>query len=110
MKTIEWRGTSLSAVRGFTEEARKQAGYQLYRVQSGLEPDNWKPMTTVGAGVREIRVHTRDEFRVIYVATFQEAVYVLHAFQKKTQKTSKHDLEVATLRFKQLVKERKKKL
>ena len=109
MKTIEWRGASLRAVRGFTEEARRQAGYQLYRVQSGLEPDDWKPMTIVGAGVREIRIHTKDQFRVIYVATFQEAVYVLHAFQKKTQKTSKHDLEVATLRFKQLVKERKKK-
>ena len=109
MKTIEWRGTSLDAVRGFTEDARQQAGYQLYRVQSGLEPEDWKPMTIIGAGVREIRVHTKDEFRVIYVATFEEAVYVLHAFQKKTRKTSEHDLDVATLRLKQLVKERKKK-
>lgn len=109
MKTVKWRGTSLDAVRGFTEDARKQTGYQLYRVQSGLEPSDWKPMAIVGAGVREIRVHTNDEFRLIYVATFEEAVYVLHAFQKKTRKTSKHDLELATSRFKQLVKERKKK-
>ena len=109
MKAIEWRGTSLDAVRGFTEDARKQAGYQLYRVQSGLEPEDWRPMAIVGAGVREIRVHTGDEFRVIYVATFEEAVYVLHAFQKKARKTSRHDLKLATLRFKELVKERKRK-
>ena len=109
MKAIDWRGTSLNAVRRFTEDGRKQAGYQLYRVQSGLEPEEWKPMTIVGAGVREIRVHTKNEFRIIYVATFEEAVYVLHAFQKKTRKTSKHDLEVARLRFKLLVNERKKK-
>jgi phage-related protein len=66
-------------------------------------------MAAVGPGVCEIRVHTKDEFRVIYVATFEEAVYVLHTFQKKTRKTSKHDLELAKLRFKQLIKERKKK-
>ena len=109
MKTIEWRGTSLDAIRGFAEDARKQAGYQLYRVQSGLEPDDWKPMTSVGTGVREIRIHTNDEFRVIYVATFEDAVYVLHAFQKKTRRTSKRDLQLAKSRFKQLVEERKKK-
>ncbi len=109
MKTIRWRGTSLDSVREFPEDARRLAGYQLYRVQSGLEPEDWKPITSVGAGVQEIRIHAKDEFRVIYVATFEEAVYVLHAFQKKTRKTSIRDLELATLRFKQLVKERKKK-
>ena len=101
---------SLDAVRQFTDDARRQTGYQLYRVQSGLEPSDWKPMAIVGTGVKEIRVHTKDEFRIIYVATFEEAVFVLHAFQKKTRKTSKHDLELAALRFKQLVKDRKKKL
>ena len=100
---------SLDAVRQFTDDARRQTGYQLYRVQSGLEPSDWKPMAIVGTGVKEIRVHTKDEFRIIYVATFEEAVFVLHAFQKKTRKTSKHDLELAMLRFKQLVKDRKKK-
>ena len=109
MKVVKWLGASHDAIRGFPEDARKQSGYQLYRVQSGLEPSDWKPMAIVGAGVREIRVHTKDEFRVIYVATFEEAVYVLHAFQKKTRQTSKHDLELAKLRFKQMVKERKKK-
>ena len=109
MKAVKWLGTSLDAVRQFTEDARKQTGYQLYRVQSGLEPSDWKPMSVIGTGVREIRVHSKDEFRVIYVATFEEAVYVLHAFHKKSRKTSTHDLELATSRYKQLIKERKKK-
>ena len=110
MKPLEWIGTSLEAVRAFGDEARKHIGYQLYRVQSGLEPSDWKPMTVVGSGVREIRVHSRkDEFRAIYVATFEEAVYVLHAFQKKSRKTPKPDLELASSRFKELVKQRKAK-
>lgn len=108
MKPLKWIGASLESVRAFEEEGRQRAGYQLYRVQSGLEPSDWKPMNTVGAGVREIRIHAKNEFRVIYVATFEEAVYVLHAFPKKTRKTPKHDLELATSRFKELVKKRKK--
>jgi phage-related protein len=106
--SLKWLGTSLDIVREFTEDARKQAGYQLYRVQSGLEPSD-KPMASIGTGVCEIRVHSKGEFRVIYVSTFEEAVYVVHAFQKKSRKTSKHDLALATSRFKQLVKERKQK-
>ena len=103
-------GKSLYAVRVFDEEARKNIGYQLFRVQSGLEPSDWKPMTVVGSGVREIRVHSKaNEFRTIYVASFEEAVYVLHAFQKKSQKTPKSDLDLATSRFKELMKQRKAK-
>lgn len=109
MKAVKWLGTSLNTVRQFAEDARKQTGYQLYRVQSGLEPSDWKPMKIVGPGVGEIRIHTKDEFRVVYVASFEEAVYVLHAFQKKTRRTSKHDLNLAKLRFKQLIMERKNK-
>ena len=85
----------------------QHAGYQLYRVQSGLEPSDWKPMQTVGAGVQEIRIHAEDEFRVVYVARFEEAVYVLHAFQKKTRKTAQRDIALATSRFRELVTERK---
>jgi phage-related protein len=110
VKPIEWIGTSLEDVRSFDEGARKDIGYQLYRVQSGLEPSDWKPMAVVGSGVREIRVHSKhNEFRTIYVATFEKAVYVLHAFQKKSRKTSKSDLDLAIARFKQLVKQRKAK-
>ena len=107
MKPVTFLGDSLEAVRKFPQGVRREAGLQLDRVQRSLMPENWKPMKTVGTGVNEIRV--RDEsgaFRVLYVATFPEAVYVLHAFQKKTQKTAKTDLDLATTRYKALRKER----
>ena len=86
--------------------ARREAGHQLDRVQHGREPDTWKPMTTIGQGVREIRIRdTAGAFRVIYVAKFADAVYVLHCFQKKTQRTSKADLDLAAKRYRELVKE-----
>jgi phage-related protein len=109
VKPIEWIGSSLEAVRSFPEIARQQVGYQLYRVQTRLDPSDWKPMNSIGANVREIRIHVRDEYRVIYVATFEEAVYVLHAFQKKTRKTTKRDLSLATLRLGEVIKKRKRK-
>ena len=84
-----------------------EAGYQLFRVQIGLEPSDWKSMTSIGTGVREIRIHVRDEFRVIYVAHFDDAVYVLHAFQKKTRKTPKHVIDLTKTRLKELLKKRK---
>ena len=90
-------------VRKFPEAARKEAGVQLHKVQMGLDPSDWKPMATVGAGVREIRI--RDEagaFRVLYVANVGDAVYVLHAFQKKTQQTAKRHLDLATSRLRQI--------
>lgn len=86
--------------------ARREAGFQLDRIQNGDEPDDWKPMNTVGAGVKEIRIRdTAGAFRVIYVAKFAEAVFVLHCFQKKTPKTSRADLELAAKRYRDLVKE-----
>lgn len=91
------------AERAFSGEARREAGYQLDRVQRGLDPDDWKPMTSIGSGVREIRI--RDEtgaFRVIYIANLADAVYVLHAFQKKTQRTTKRDLDLAASRLRQI--------
>lgn len=95
--------------REFPDPARQRAGYELYRVQCGLDPSDWKPLNTVGPNVREIRIHTTDEFRVVYVATFQEAIYVLHAFQKKTRKTTKRNLALATVRFRELIKARKER-
>ena len=76
-------------------------------VKKGLEPSDWKPITVVGSGVKEIRIHTENEYRVMYVAKFAEAVYVLHAFGKKTQQTSKKDIELASQRYRELVNERK---
>ena len=96
-------GDSLQCLRDFPEDARHDAGYQLDKVQRGQQPDDFKPMPSVGKGVEEIRV-TDDSgaYRVIYVARRVESVYVLHAFQKKTQATSRRDIEIARKRFAQL--------
>lgn len=104
MKPARFLGTTLQDLRSWPAMARQEGGHQLDQVQRGLDPDDWKPMPTVGPGVREIRIREADgAFRLIYVASFAEAVYVLHAFQKKTQQTAKRDLELATRRFRDLI-------
>jgi len=108
-KPVIWLGDSREAIRGFPNQARQIAGFQLWRVQRGLEPNDWKPMPSVGLGVREIRVHTGAEHRVFYVAKFAEAVYVLHAFEKRTRRTRKEDLELAKHRLRLLVSQRAKR-
>ncbi len=105
MKVLTFCSNSLRDLRAFPDAVRREAGYQLEKVQNAQPPFDWKPMPTIGKGVQEIRV--RDEsgaFRVIYVARFADAVYVLHCFQKKTQKTGKTDLDLATQRYRDLVK------
>ena len=103
---VEFRGSSLDDLRAFPASARREAGHQIDQVQRGQEPDDWKPMLTIGSGVREIRVRdAAGAFRVVYVAKFADAVYVLHCFQKKTEKTSKPDLDVAESRYRELLKE-----
>lgn len=106
MKPIEFAGDSLTQLREFPASARRAAGYQLDRVQRGFDPDDWKPMKVVGAGVREIRIRDRaGAFRVIYLATLPERIVVLHAFQKKTGTTAKHDIDLAARRFRGLWKD-----
>lgn len=102
-KALQWVASSRSDVRAFPRDARRLAGVQLRRIQRGLEPFDWKPIPAVGPGVREIRLHTALEHRVLYVAKFAEAVYVLHAFEKRTRKTPKHDVDLARQRFRELV-------
>jgi phage-related protein len=102
MKPLRFVGSSLDDLRSFPAEARRHAGFELYAIQRDLEPSDWRPMKAVGSGVREIRIHVLGEWRVIYVAKFAEAIYVLHAFQKKTQKTSRKDIEIARRRHKQV--------
>ncbi|MFH1092006.1 MAG: type II toxin-antitoxin system RelE/ParE family toxin [Pseudomonadota bacterium] len=102
MKQVEFHGTSRKDIKEFPEEAKKQAGHQLMRVQHGLEPSDWKVMSNIGLGVREIRIHHKGQYRIIYVARFKEAVHVLHAFQKKTQKTSSKDIEIARRRYSEM--------
>jgi phage-related protein len=106
LKPIEFRGTSLDDLRAFPVAARREAGHQLDQVQRGREPADWKPMSTVGPGVREIRVREPGgAFRVMYVARFEAAIYVLHCFQKKSQATNRRDLELAKTRYRSLLEE-----
>lgn len=105
-KSVRFWASSLDDLRSFPLAARREAGYQVDRVQHGLEPDDWKPMPTIGPGVRDIRIRdSAGAFRVIYVAKFADTVYVLHCFQKKTQKTGKTDLDLAVTRYRDLLKE-----
>ena len=94
-----WVGSARRDVRAFPRDARRITGFQLRRVQGGLEPFDWKQLATVGPGVREIRIHTATEHRVLYVARFNEAIYVLHGFEKRTRKTPKHDIDIARQRY-----------
>lgn len=108
-KPVTWLGDSRQAVREFPPLARQRTGRQLAKVQDGLEPESWKPMPSIGLGVNEIRVREGRAFRLIYVAKFPEAIYVLHAFEKKAQRTPKPDIELARKRFRALINERKQK-
>jgi phage-related protein len=103
MRPVRFLGNSLKCLRDFPEDARHDAGYQLDKVQRGEQPDDFKPMSSIGKGVEEIRVlESSGAYRVVYLARRAEAVYVLHAFQKKTQATPKRDLEIAKKRFGEL--------
>ena len=107
LKPLAWSGSALDDLKAFPDDARQRAGFELYRLQQGLEPTDWKPMSAVGAGVREIRIQTGRAFRVLYVAKFAEAVYVLHAFEKKSQRTAKRDLDLAQARLAELLRRRR---
>ncbi|MEK6662917.1 MAG: type II toxin-antitoxin system RelE/ParE family toxin [Pseudomonadota bacterium] len=108
MKPVRFLGDSLKCIRDFPEDARHDSGYQLDKVQRGDQPDDFKPMPSIGKGVEEIRIwDDSGTYRVIYTARLASAVYVLHAFQKKTQTTSKRDIDTAKERYTQLMKGRK---
>ncbi|WP_416414365.1 type II toxin-antitoxin system RelE/ParE family toxin [Pantoea sp. App145] len=108
-KKVSFIGTSLDDLRAFPEGMRQEMGYQLDRVQQGLDPLDWRPFNKVGAGVREIRLKGDDSsYRAMYVAKFEEVVYVLHCFQKKSQTTSQSDVQLAKKRYSALVQERDK--
>lgn len=102
LKPLYFVGSALEDLRALPRAPRREAGYQLDRVQYGLEPSDWKPLTAVGRGVREIRIHHEGQYRVIYVTKINDAVYVLHAFRKKTQKTRKQDVDIARRRLKEM--------
>jgi phage-related protein len=108
MKSVSFLGDSLKRLREFPEDAKQDAGYQLDKIQNGLQPDDFKPMPTVGKGVEELRIwDDSGTYRVIYTARLQEIIYVLHAFQKKTQATSKKDIDIAKTRWIDLTRSKK---
>lgn len=104
-KRITWIGSSRGDLLEMPELARQKIGHQLNMVQQGLDPEDWKPFATVGPGAQEIRVQVEgSQFRSIYVARFEEAIYVLHCFSKKEQKTSAKDVDIARRRYKLMSK------
>ena len=109
IKRVIWLADSREQLSEFAAAARGVAGFELWEVQQGKEPSDCKPMPAIGLGVKEIRVRVGGAYRVIYLAKFAEAVYVLHAFQKKAQKTPKADIDLARTRFRQLIQERKQR-
>jgi phage-related protein len=108
MKPLFWAGSALQDLRAFPEDARRVAGHELHLVQHGLEPDDWKAMASVGPGAYELRIRTALEHRVFYVAKFAEGIYVLHAFEKKTQQTAPRDVELARQRYREILRQRQR--
>jgi phage-related protein len=104
-KRIVWVGSARDDIRRFPPDARRKAGFELRAVQRGGEPTDFKAIPAIGAGAYEIRIHSQGAYRVLYVSKFEEAIYVLHAFQKKTQKTAKRDIEVGRQRYKKAQEE-----
>ncbi len=103
MKELYFSGNSLDELRTFPVDVRREAGFQLDRVQHGLDPSDWKTIKMIGSGVREIRIRCVDgAYRVIYTVKLIDAVYVLHAFQKKTQKTPQQAIDIAKKRLNEL--------
>ena len=108
MRELKFVGTSLDDLKEFPELVRKHVGYQLHLLQIGQDPTDWKPFLTVGKGVREIRIRLEGAFRIMYITNIGDAIYVLHAFQKKTQQTSKRDIELAKQRLKNILSQESK--
>ena len=105
MKPVVWMGSSRRDLKALPASVADDMGHQLFRIQCGLDPNDWKPMAAVGIGVKEIRIKGADgAFRTLYLATRPEAIYVLHCFQKKTQQTAQKDIELARKRLKDITR------
>jgi phage-related protein len=105
MKKVVWQGSSKADLKSFPPTVMDAAGHQLFRVQSGLDPDDWKPMPSIGPGVKEIRLRdATGAFRIIYIATRPQGIYVLHCFQKRSQKTNTQDIQLACERLRTILR------
>lgn len=109
MKKITWLGNTHETIKGYSRTVKQEVGYNLDKVQRGVAPSDWKPMNSVGAGVKEIRVHEANEYRVLYVAKYEESVYVLHSFVKKTEQTLQREISLAKQRYSEMLRLRAKK-
>ena len=105
-KSVYWLGSSLKDLREFPASARRRAGQYLELVQNGIDPIDFKRMPIVGPGAYELRIRAQGAYRVFYVAKFAEAIYVLHAFQKKTRRTGRLDIEIGAKRYRELIRRR----
>lgn len=103
MKPLFWIGNSYNVLTNWAAPVKQVAGFQLYLIQQGMNPNDWKPMTSIGAGVREVRIHVDGEYRIIYLTKYEEGIYILHAFSKKTQKTPKKDIDIAKARLREVM-------
>ncbi len=107
MKPITWLGDTHEVIKEYPADVRREVGFNLDKVQRGLDPFDWKPMTTVGHGVKEIRIHEDNQYRVFYVAKFEEAVYVLHSFVKKTEQTLQREIDLGKKRYTEMLNMRR---
>jgi phage-related protein len=110
VKQLIWRGNSRERIRTFSEITKDIAGRELVRVQHGELPTDWRPMPDIGSGVIEVRIHRPNEYRIFYIANYPEAIYVLHAFQKTTQRTSERDKQMGKTQYAELQNDRKKEI
>ena len=107
-KPLIWLDSSKDDLLNFSPEARRKSGFQLRAIQRGRPPADFKPMAIVGSGVEEIRIRADGAYRIFYIARFEEAVYILHCFQKKTQRTASQDIELGQNRYQKLINQRRK--
>ena len=107
MKKIIWLATTHSTIKEYPDNVRREIGYNLSKIQHGLDPADWKPMTGIGQGIKEIRIHAENEYRILYLTKFQEAIYVLHTFVKKTQQTSQKELNIGRKRYIEMLQHRR---
>jgi|SRR3990167_3229473 len=109
MKKITWLGNTHQRIKGYSDIVKQEIGYNLDKVQRGQEPYDWKSIPSVGQGVKEIRIHDENEYRVLYVTKFEESIYILHVFVKKTEQTSKKDIGLAKQRYAEMLEMRRMK-
>lgn len=107
MKSIVWLSVTYETIKVYPVNVRRETGYNLDKLQRGAEPSDWKPMTKIGPGVKEIRIHEGNEYRILYVTKFKEAIYILHSFVKKTQQTTQKEMNIGRKQYLEMLRMRR---